>query len=111
MTNISVSQVPLLPQPQKFSIVLLGITYNMRTRWSNLSNAWMLDISDADLVPIVGSIPLVVGADLLEEYEYLNIEGGLWVQNTTGPADDVPGFNDFGSIARLLFIPYSLYTN
>jgi hypothetical protein len=101
-----VYQVPLSPRPQRLSVTLLGVTFNLRTRWSNAGNCWLLDLSDVDMNPLIGSIPLVTGADLLEQYGYLGIGGGFFVQNTSGPPDTVPGFTELGTTSQLIFAPY-----
>ena len=99
--------LPLQPFPQRLSVSLLGTFYNLRTRWSNASNCWMMDIADQDNNPIVGSICLVTGADLLEQYGYLGIGGGLLVETTQGPPNTVPGFRDLGVTAQVFFLPYA----
>lgn len=106
-TTISAYQLPLLPQPQTLQVLLLGVTYSLRTRWSVSQNCWCLDIADQDNNALVGSIPIVTGADLLEQYGYLEIGGGLYVFNTQGAPDTVPGFSNLGTTALLLFIPYA----
>lgn len=99
--------IPITPStPQVFSTTLLQTSYNMRTRFSVGSLAWMLDIYDVDNNLIVGSIPLVTGADLLEQYKYLGIGGGLYISNSGSLNDAVPQFNDLGVNGQLVFIPY-----
>lgn len=98
---------PLLSKPQKLSIALLGVTYNLRTRWSVSSSCWLLDLATEDDVPLVGSIPLVTGADLLEQYRYLEVGGGIIVESTQGPPDTVPSFTSLGSTGQVYFLPYT----
>ncbi len=99
--------IPFVPNtPQRFSVALLNITYNLRTRFSKGSLAWMLDLSDTDNNLIIGSIPLVTGCDLLEQYHYLEIGGGLYVNNSGIPNNNVPRFQDLGVNSQLVFIPY-----
>jgi hypothetical protein len=107
VTTIDGFILPLKPYPQRLVTQLGSISYNLRTRWSNASNCWMMDIADEDNVPIVGSIPLVTGADLLEQYRYLAIGGGggLYSYSTIGPPDAVAGFLDLGVTSFVVFIP------
>jgi hypothetical protein len=107
MSTITTYPLPLISQPQILSVMLLGITYNLRTRWSVGSNCWVIDIADQDNNSLATSIPLITGADILEQYRYLNIDGGLYVQESSGPPDVVPGFTQLGGTGQLLFIPYS----
>lgn len=105
--QIQAFALPLSPQPQTLSVTLLGTTYNLRTRWSQLQNCWCIDFADQDNNPIVGSIPLVTGADLLQQYLYLNFGGGLYVYDSQLPPNMVPGFTDLGVTAQILFVPYT----
>ncbi len=66
-----------------------------------------MDIADASGNPMVGSIPLVTGADLLEQYAYLGFGGALLVVTTQGPPDTVPGFGDLGVTSSVFFLPYA----
>lgn len=105
MASVSGQILPLRPVPQRFVTQLAGVTYNLRTRWSVGSDCWMLDISDQDNTPILGSIPLVTGADLLEQYGYLNFGGALYAFSTVGPPDVVPTLGDLGVTAFAIFVP------
>lgn len=67
---------------------------------------WILDIlnsSDKPGRPIVCGIPLVTGANLLEQYSHLGISGELWVATDADP-DAVPTFDNLGQAGRLYFV-------
>jgi hypothetical protein len=96
-------EIPLSAKPQTFSIALGGVTYKMTVRWNLPAAAWMLDIADATGSPMVGSIPLVTGADLLGQYAYLGFTGKLIVQ-TDYDADAVPTFDNLGTTGHLYFV-------
>lgn len=97
-------EIPLIPAPQSFRVQLVGVFYSMSVRWNIPAGAWVLDIADVDDVPIVAGIPLITGADLLEQYEYLGIGGQLIVQSDDN-VDAVPTYANLGSIGHLYFIP------
>lgn len=99
-----VFEIPLVATPQSFSITLNGIQYNMTVRWCDPAQSWTLDIMDSNNDPIVRGIPLVTGADLLEQYGYLNIGGQLIVQ-TDNNTDEVPSFTSLGTTGHLYFLP------
>lgn len=109
MTSVPVTvyALPLEATPQRLSINLLGVSYNLQTRWSAAQGAWLLDIRDADNNLIYGPIPLVTGADLLGQVKYLNIGGALIIQNTAAPIGAVPNFTSLGLTAQVVFLPYS----
>lgn len=101
-------QIPLRATPQSLGVVLLGVSYNLRTRWSRASNCWTISLYDVDNNLLVGEVPMVTGCDLLGQYAYLGIGGGLLVYDTSGPPDAVPGFASLGVTAQLLFFPYAV---
>lgn len=100
-----VQEIPLLPTPQKFSIVLNNTTYQATVLWRAADmGGWVLDLATGDVgAPIVSGIPLVTGVNLLEQYEYLGIGGSLIVQ-TDHDVDAVPTFDNLGSTAHLYFV-------
>lgn len=102
MANIS--EIPLDARPQQFRISLGGIAYTMTVRYRNVTDGgWVLDIADASKNEIISGIPLVTGANLLAQYDYLGFKGRLWVQTTANP-DAVPTFENLGTGAKLYFV-------
>lgn len=95
-------EIPLSPKAQTFNVSLANVDYNMRLVWNPISACWMLDISDTDGVPVVLGIPLVTGADLLAQYTYLGIRGGLVV--TVDDGVGVPTFSGLGLQGHLYFV-------
>lgn len=100
---MTVFEIPLASNNQKFSITLVGVTYNMTVRWCPPASCWILDIADLNNVPIIQGIPMVTGADLLEQYEYLGFVGSLVVQTDYEP-NLVPDFTSLGNTGHLYFL-------
>jgi len=103
-------EVPLSPMPQKFSISLAGVTYNLKLSWNDIlyggglkNPCWLLDIRDTTDNPILTGIPLVTGADLLAQYGYLSFGGQLIVQSDNDP-NLVPSFDTLGKTGHLYFV-------
>jgi hypothetical protein len=101
-------EIPTDGGPQKFSVTLNSVVYNMTLKWNDTllglpSPCWILDIADANNNPIINSVPLVTGVDLLEQYAYLEIGGGLVVQSDNNPTL-VPDFDTLGSTGHLYFV-------
>jgi hypothetical protein len=96
-------EIPLSPEPQRFSITLVDKLYQMRVLWNKDQQCWHLDINDEVGVPLLLGVPLVPGYDLLRQYRHLDFGGALIVQ-----ADyDIyatPTFEDLGITARLYFV-------
>jgi hypothetical protein len=105
MASITGYIIPFSPRPQRLITTLGTVTYNLRTRWSNPSNCWLLDIADVDNNLIIGGIPMITGADLLEQYRYLGFVGSLFAYSTDGPPDMVPTLIGLGITAQVAYIP------
>lgn len=96
-------EIPMRPQPQTFTIALVGVLYRLSTRWCGAMGAWILDIYGPDELPLVLGIPVVTGVDLLGQYKHLGIAGRIVVQ-TLGDLEKVPGFEDLGVSGLVFFI-------
>jgi uncharacterized protein DUF6983 len=99
----TVNQVPLVAQPQRISVSLVGVTYVLTVRWSPPNQAWMLDVADSAGTPVASAIPLITGADLLEQLGYLGIGGQMIVQ-TDNDTDAVPTLANLGTNGQLYFL-------
>lgn len=96
--------VPLQNTPQTLQVTLAGVQYNLSVWWNNQTQSWVVDIFDVNNNPIVTGIPMVTGADLLEQFAYLNFGGQLIAQSTQSDPTAVPTFDDLGSTAFLFFV-------
>lgn len=101
---MAVFEIPFVPgQAQTMQISLNGTVYTIKVRWCDPASCWTLDLSDSSGNPIIQGIPLVTGADLLTQYEYLGI-GGALIAQTDNDVDAVPAFDNLGSQAGLYFV-------
>jgi hypothetical protein len=96
-------EIPLSPKPQQLSISLSGQTYILRLTWCWPVQAWVLDVSDSVGNALVSGVPLVTGADLLEQFEYLGIGGQLIVQSDAS-VDVVPTFTSLGQRSHVFYV-------
>lgn len=97
-------EIPLTPARQKFRIQLGGVTYTLTFSWNNApTGGWVVDIADANEVPIVAGLPLITGADLLEQFAYLGIGGQLIVQSDFD-VNAVPTYQNLGLTSHLYFL-------
>ena len=99
----TVYRVPLIHVSQTLQISLVGVVYNFLIRWCDPVSTWLLDIADEDGVAIANGLPLITGADLLEQYAYLGIGGQLAVQ-TDNDTDAVPNAYNLGTQGNLYFV-------
>jgi hypothetical protein len=96
-------EIPLQSGPQILSITLSGVAYQLTVWWNNQCQSWMVDIADTNGNPILTGIPLVTGADLLEQFAYLDFGGQLVCQTQNDP-DAVPTFANLGTTGNLYWI-------
>lgn len=73
-------KIPLNNTPETFEISIAGATYNLTVKYNDAENAgWVLDIANENSEYILQGVPLVTGADLLEQYKYLNLGFSIYV--------------------------------
>lgn len=101
--TVSVFEVPFKAQPQRFTITILGIEYNLTLTWNVPSQIWLLSIADSNSAELVSSIPLVAGADLLEQFAYLNF-GGKLIAQTDHDINLPPSYTNLGSLGHVYFV-------
>jgi hypothetical protein len=104
------SKIPLQPiQPQTLRVTLQGVEYTFKVAWNPVAQIWMLDIYSSDAtVAILRGIPLVTGADLLEQFNYIPIAThAALLAITTGPGtppDETPTFTNLGIDGQLIYV-------
>jgi hypothetical protein len=96
--------IPLLNIPQDFNITLANRELRIVSKWNSADEAgWVLDIYDGVTDDaIVVNIPMITGADLLEQYEYLGLNGRL-VVFTDGDETAVPTLENLGVESNVYF--------
>ena len=97
--------VPTNPYNQSFVVSLNGTTYSFTIRWNNDPSAqnWVIDVYDINNNPVVTGIAMVTGANLLEQFDYLDF-GGALIAQTSNEANVVPTYADLGSTGNLYFV-------
>lgn len=95
---MAVSEIPLTPENQQFSVTLAGKTFQMSIMWRDAF--WYLDIMDSGGNALIMGIPLITGADLLAQYNYLNLGFSLYV-GCEDQANDNPTEADLGINSHL----------
>lgn len=96
-------EIPLSPEPQKFSIQLAGVQRKMRFYWCRFSACWMFDLFDVKDVPLLQGCPVVTGTNLLGQHKHLALGGSIVAQSDFDP-DAVPTFDNLGVTGRVYFI-------
>lgn len=98
----TVYKMPLTNVPQRFSMDIVGVTYIITCRW-NESIGWSIDINDANDVPLIACLPLVVGSDLLGQYAHIGIGASLVVY-TDGDQYEPPTLANLGIESNLYLL-------
>ena len=88
---MAISEIPLSPENQQFSISLAGQSVQMAVTWRAVF--WCLDVMDSSGADLIKGIPLITGADLLAQYRYLGLGFSLYV-DCADPANDHPTETD-----------------
>lgn len=96
---MTLAELPLTPQNRAFSATIAGSLYKIAVIWR--AGCWCLDLSNSSDTLIIGSIPLVTGADLLEQYAYLGLGFALFVV-CDSDGQDYPTENDLGISSHLV---------
>lgn len=99
---MATATIPLLTGSQEFPIKLGSNTYRLRVIWRDAEGAgWFIDIMDLDSNPILLSVPMRVGVDLLGQHQHLGI-GHLYVTNDNEITTD-PTYDDMGRLVTLTY--------
>lgn len=93
---MAIYEIPLNNSNQKFKISLSGKNYKLRTIYR--VDTWFLDIFEADDTPLVCGIPLVMGDNILAQFQHI-IRGGLYVLNEN--PDEAHRYFELGQILKL----------
>lgn len=95
--------IPLANTPQTFNIPLAGVQYTITSKWNEFCG-WVLDIYDGlSGVSLVMNMPLVVGADLFDQYAYLGLPGQAIVY-TDGDQYAEPTLDNLGTMSNLYLL-------
>lgn len=86
-----------------------GVARTLYFKWNTVAQAWVMDIYAADGgTALITGIPLVTGADLLEQYGYLPLAAStIMTVMSIGPfvsPDSVPNFDNLGRDGHLYLV-------
>lgn len=89
-----------------YQIELDKKTYGLEFRWNERDSSWYLSVLDAEDVPLLSGMRVVVSHLYLSRYRLLGLpKGDLEFIDTTNQ-DKEPGFTDLGTRVLLLYTPY-----
>jgi hypothetical protein len=81
-----------------------ALTLNFTLAYSQMAGYWQLAVADVSGNLLIASVPLITGlypaANLLAQYQYLNI-GSAYLLNTGNAPVDYPGPNDLSLFSLL----------
>lgn len=86
-------------------VILDGFSYLFDFVWNEISEQWSMSILLPGEVPMVSGIFLVLGYNLLEIHQHLNIpQGDLFCIDTTGDEVEITRLN-MGDTVKLVYTP------
>ncbi|WP_317817767.1 phage baseplate plug family protein [Clostridium tetani] len=93
--------VPLTPSPnQTFTSTIpidgKKVKFFFFLRYNTEQKCWEMDLKDEDNNPLIYSIPLVCGLNLLEQYSYLNIGSAYILKADSNVPGDRPNEHNLG---------------
>ncbi|WP_063655242.1 phage baseplate plug family protein [Candidatus Arsenophonus triatominarum] len=97
---MEINEIPLTPTNQQFTIKLSDTVWQFHLIWRE-SAGWVLDILTVDNQRVIQGIPLVIGENLLAQYQHLISEGKL-VLLSDEESDINP--NTLGTTVKLYWI-------
>ena len=94
--------IPLLSGAQRFSAKFNSTQYYVTLVYCpEEQGGWMLQLADADKNPLLSSVPLRLGRDLLEQHQHLGI-GHLYAY-VNGLDDGEASYYDLGANLTLYY--------
>ncbi len=102
-------EIPLSGTPQQFTMLLGERVYQFVFLYRDAvpsmagGSGWVMDINDNLGFHIACGIPLVTGANLLAQFDYLNFNASLFVLSDGYP-DEVPTFDNLGTDSHVYWM-------
>jgi len=95
------------PRAQVFQVDIGSVYYTLNLRWNRVNQTWIMDILDNLDTPMCMGVPLVTGVDLLGQFRYLGIGGGVPMITMTiavgHSPDEIPVYDNLGIDAHLFY--------
>jgi len=105
MDTYTVYELPFTARQQIVSTRLFGVEYRIKLAWNVAAHIWVMDFFAFDGTPIMRGIPIVTGADLLAQFEYLGFHGQLLALTDQTRGDLPPDFENLGGTGHVYFLP------
>lgn len=103
------SQPLRIPWPKgpawRMSVALGGKVYRMAAHWNEVGEYWSLDILTQEAQPIVRGVKITAGCLLTSRFADERLPRGWFVVALFGGCGCIPGRNDMGTNAELLYVP------
>lgn len=98
----TVYEIPLNTGAQSFTVNLGGTQFKMRLIYRNaVGGGWFLDMEKVDKTDAIYGIPLLIGIDLLEQYQHKGF-GHLMATLESGQGGN-PTYEDMGTALHLFW--------
>lgn len=97
-------EIPLRPIAQQLTTFLGATQYGLTFKWCDPAACWMMDVLDANGNEVLTGLPIVTGADILEQFAYLPVGKGGLVAQTDHDADAVPTYDNLGVQSHVYYL-------
>lgn len=97
-------EIPLRPIAQTLTTFLRATQYGLTLKWNDPAQCWMMDIADANGNQVISGLPVVTGADILEQFAYLDVGKGGMITQTDHDADAIPTYENLGVQSHVYYL-------
>jgi hypothetical protein len=97
-----IREIPLVPRNQRLTVDINGTSYILLVSWNRSSGCWIMDIHDALDNKLLCGVPLVTGANLLEQFG-TNISMVVVTIAVGHSPDEVPTYANLGLDGHLYY--------
>lgn len=82
---------------QRFDVIIEGLTYTFRARWSTRSKLWFLTVLEAGGTPIVTGAAVTLGSAIGRTSNHALFMNGMLVARDSSKKDREAGLDDIGT--------------
>jgi hypothetical protein len=106
MSDWQIYEIPLTSGDPSFKMrtELDGDQYVLNFHWNTRDSRWYMSFYDANELPLVCGIPMLVDGDLIHRFAITGMPTGYLIFSDTSGASEECGYDDIGDRCKLYYI-------